>query len=403
MRKISLLIAAIIVVLIIPLLLSQPSFNGSAPGCSGSGCHTLVDGIVSVTALDNLQVEITLSGNTGKVAGELVDQNGNVVTFVNSTTSNPFILTAPSAGTYRVNAGYKNPARRWDSSMVSVTDLLPPAAPSNLTASVIQNPLSVQLNWMDNSNVEDGFVIEKETVVTDLYEVVDTVAQNVTTFIDTSVSYFTYNYRVKAYNIAGDSPYSNIAQVLVPVELTSFTANVKEDGVLIEWTTATEKNNMGFEVQRKTGNTWKTIDFAKGKGTTTEITDYSFLDSFKDMSFSGSVEYRLKQIDFNGTFEYSEAVTVEIDFKPDEFVLYQNYPNPFNPSTIIQYTINRKQFVTIKVFDVLGNEVTTLVNEEKPAGDYEVEFNATGLPSGIYLYKMIAGSFTVTKKMTIVK
>ncbi|GBD86616.1 hypothetical protein BMS3Abin03_00537 [bacterium BMS3Abin03] len=403
MKKIFLLIAAIIVVLIIPLLLSQPSFNGSAPGCSGSGCHTLTDGIVSVTALDNLQVEITLSGTSSKVAGELVDQNGNVVTFVNSTNSNPFILTAPSAGTYRVNAGYKNPARRWDSSMVSVTDLLPPAAPSNLTASVNQNPLSVELNWMDNSTVEDGFVIEKETVVADVYEIVDTVSQNVTMYVDTNVAYFTYNYRVKAYNVAGDSPYSNVAQVLVPVELTSFTADVKENGVLIEWTTATEKNNMGFEIQRKTEDTWKTLDFIKGKGTTTDITNYSFLDSFIEVSFSGSVEYRLKQIDFDGTFEYSETVTVDVDFTPDEFVLYQNYPNPFNPSTSIQYKISSRQFVTVKVFDVLGNEVATLVNEEKPAGDYKVEFNATDLPSGIYLYKIIAGSFTATKKMTLVK
>ena len=401
MKKISLLIAAIIVVLIIPLLLSQPSFNGSAPGCSGSGCHTLVDGIVSVTALDNLQVEITLSGNTGKVAGELVDQNGNVVTFVNSTNSNPFILTAPSAGTYRVNAGYKNPSRRWDSSMVSVTDLLPPAAPSNLTASVIQNPLSVQLNWTDNSDVEDGFVIEKETVVADVYEVVDTVGPNITMFIDSNVSYFTYNYRVKAFNVAGDSPYSNVAQVLVPVELTSFTANVNNnEEVVLNWSTATELNNQMFEIQRSADNSrFATIGFVDGHGTTTESQEYSYLDKTVK---TGKYYYRLKQIDFGGKYKYSDVVDVDVN-GPLSFALEQNYPNPFNPSTVIKYSVAKAGHVRLVVYNLVGEEVSVLVDGMVEEGFYQVRFDASNLPSGIYLYKLISGDFTATKKMNLIK
>jgi len=110
----------VIILLVIPANNSKPSFNDPDSGCTGSGCHTLQDGIVSVSVND-LQLQITLSGTSSKVAGELVDSNGTIVAFNNSTSSNPFTLTAPSAGLYRVNAGYKNPSLRWDSSMVSIS------------------------------------------------------------------------------------------------------------------------------------------------------------------------------------------------------------------------------------------------------------------------------------------
>ena len=120
----------------------------------------------------------------------------------------------------------------------------------------------------------------------------------------------------------------------------------------------------------------------------------------------------MKQIDFDGTFTYSNEIEVEVDFTPKEFVLYQNYPNPFNPTTKIKYTIpqsviaretKQSHLVSLKVYDILGNEVATLVNEEKPAGSYEVEFSAIDLPSGIYFYQMKAGSFVKTKKMVLIK
>jgi len=110
----------------------------------------------------------------------------------------------------------------------------------------------------------------------------------------------------------------------------------------------------------------------------------------------------LKQIDFDGTFEYSDAVEVDI-VVPDVYSLHQNYPNPFNPSTTIKYQIPELSFVTLKVYDVLGNEVSILVSEEKVIGSYEVELDATGLPSGAYFYRLQAGSFVETKKMVLVK
>jgi len=201
-------------------------------------------------------------------------------------------------------------------------------------------------------------------------------------------------------------------QNVIPVELISFTAFPQNNSVNLNWQTATETNNQGFAIERKqvfsqqssAGNEeWNAIGFVNGNGTTTESQSYSFVD--KNIS-SGIYKYRLKQIDYDGTFDYSNEIEVEIT--PSEFALEQNYPNPFNPSTSIQYTIGSKQFVQLKVYDVLGNEIATLVNEEKPAGSYVVEFNVAqdsrpAIASGIYFYKLQAGRFVETKKMILIK
>jgi hypothetical protein len=200
---------------------SQPDFNGTAPGCGGSGCHTSEAGIVTAEVLDNFQVRITLTGTTSNVAGELVDAGGNVVAVNNKTSSNPFILTAPSAGTYTVNAGYKSPSRKW--------------------------------------------------------------------------------------------------------------------------------------------------------GTTSAVINVSGID--EDL----------------------------VGLRPEAFALYANYPNPFNPSTKIRYAISQTAFTSLKVYSILGEEVATLINEEKTPGVYEVNFDATNLTSGTYLYKLQAGNYTETKKMVILK
>jgi hypothetical protein len=135
---------------------------------------------------------------------------------------------------------------------------------------------------------------------------------------------------------------------------------------------------------------------------------YSFIDENLN---PGRYKYRLKQIDFDGSFTFSNEIVVEVDFTLKEFVLYQNYPNPFNPSTKIKFTIpsviasetKQSQLVTLKVYDVLGNETATLVNEEKSAGEYEVEFDAKSLTSGIYFYKLQARDYKQTRKMIFIK
>ncbi|WP_304131202.1 YCF48-related protein [Ignavibacterium album] len=198
----------------------------------------------------------------------------------------------------------------------------------------------------------------------------------------------------------------------IPVELENFTAFVNGNTVTLSWTTATELNNSGFDIERKQlfssqssigDNYWEKISFIQGNGTTTEKHSYSFQD--KNLS-SGKYQYRLKQIDFDGTFQYSNVTEIEIGV-PEKFSLEQNYPNPFNPSTKIRYSIpnvgSELAQTVLKVYDILGNEVATLVNEKKPAGIYEVEFNASQLSSGIYFYKLSAGPFTEIKKMTLIK
>jgi hypothetical protein len=393
------LLMALIILGVPHYLLSEPGFNGSAPGCSGSGCHAFQNNIVSVVPLNNLQVQVTLTGGTGNMAGELVNSSGTVVAVMNATPNNPFILTAPSEGTFLVNAGYKNPSRRWDSSYVTLQ--LPPNAPSNLVGQFIPTPLSVQLTWTDNSNNENGFIIERESLGPDAFVAIDTASANANLFIDNTVSYSTYNYRIKAFNTFGQSTYSNVAQIVVPVELTSFNASLKGAGVLLEWVTATEINNMGFEIQRNLSDIWETIGFVDGKGTTSEITNYHFFNDLSEFNYSAKLQYRLKQIDYNGAFSYSEIV--EVDFIPENYSLLQNYPNPFNPSTVISYQLPVSGNVTLKVYDVLGKEVATLVDEYNQAGSYEVEFNAAELSTGIYFYELQTGNFNKTMKMILVK
>jgi flagellar hook assembly protein FlgD len=214
MKYTILLLTVGIILLIIPINISQPDFNGTDPGCS---CHTFEDGVVSVSVSD-LQVQVTVSGTSGDVAGELVDASGTVVDVINLTSSNPFTLTAPGPGEYIINAGHKSPLI-WDSASTTIT-------------------------------------------LTDI----------------------------------GENPSS-----------------------------------------------------------------------------------------------------------PNVYRLYDNYPNPFNPSTTLRYSLPEASFTSIKIYDALGNEVSSLMNETKSAGTYEVEFNATDLSSGIYYYTLQAGSFTQTKKMILIK
>jgi len=196
-----------------------------------------------------------------------------------------------------------------------------------------------------------------------------------------------------------------------PVELISFTSTVVGNVVKLAWITATETNNSGFEILRsaQNDNDWETIGFVPGFGTTTEPKSYSYTD---ENIKSGIYKYRLKQKDFDGTVTYSHEIEVEIDLTPKEFVLNQNYPNPFNPSTKIKFTIpsvgtQRAVSVQLKVYDVLGNEIATLVNEELPAGEFEVEFNTSSIKhnpsSGIYFYQLKSGRFVMTKKMVLLK
>ncbi len=189
----------------------------------------------------------------------------------------------------------------------------------------------------------------------------------------------------------------------LPVELSSFSAAVIGQNVKLNWTTETEVNNYGFEVERcalsAERQAWEKIGFVNGNGNSNSSKNYSFNDK---TATGGKYSYRLKQIDNDGQFEYSNIIEVDINL-PLEFSLNQNYPNPFNPSTKISFQIAETAFTSLKVFDVLGNEIESIVNKEMQAGSYEVNFDAGNLSNGVYFYKLQAGSFVQTKKMLLLK
>jgi len=197
----------------------------------------------------------------------------------------------------------------------------------------------------------------------------------------------------------------------LPVELTSFSALQEGSSIVLQWQTATEVNNYGFEILRRAQydshsepgspgeEPWEHIGFVDGHGNSNSPKYYSFIDN--NLSRSNTFYYRLKQVDTDGDFEYSEIIEVELI--PLQFTLFQNYPNPFNPETIIKFTMPKKSFVSLKVFDILGAEVATLINEEKPAGTFEVKFSEAKLASGIYIYRLAASGNVQIRKMTLSK
>jgi hypothetical protein len=214
----------------------------------------------------------------------------------------------------------------------------------------------------------------------------------------TSSSVSTLGYFTLANVTGGSNP--------LPVELASFSASVRDTKVKLNWATASEVNNFGFEIQRQAHTStslsvtnWEKVGFVSGNGNSNSPKSYSFTDN--DVAF-GKYIYRLKQIDNDGTYEYSKTVEVDLG-TPKKFELSQNYPNPFNPTTTISYNLPEAGNVTLIIYNLLGQEIKTLVNEYKEAGVYTINFDASQLDSGLYFYKLQVGSFTQTRKMTLVK
>ncbi len=191
----------------------------------------------------------------------------------------------------------------------------------------------------------------------------------------------------------------------LPVELISFTAELNGNIVTLFWITETEVENYGFDVERKMQYTkrengeWKKIGFVEGHGNSNSPNEYSFAD---DNPSSGTIQYRLKQIDTDGKFAYSDIVSVEVSI-PSKFELKQNFPNPFNPITNIVYNLPADGFVTIKIYDVIGNKVDILVNENKKADSYVVTFNGSNLSSGVYFCRINSGNYSASIKMMLIK
>jgi hypothetical protein len=191
----------------------------------------------------------------------------------------------------------------------------------------------------------------------------------------------------------------------VPVELTSFSATAQTGKIILNWITATETNNLGFEIERAAISAspvqeWEKIGFIEGHGTTTEPKQYSFIDDLNTV-VSTSLAYRLKQIDLDGSFEYSDVVEVEV--APSKFELSQNYPNPFNPTTTIGFSLPQSSQLKITVYNIIGQQVVTLADGIYESGYHKITFDASNLPSGAYIYKIESDAFIQVKKMLLLK
>jgi photosystem II stability/assembly factor-like uncharacterized protein len=175
----------------------------------------------------------------------------------------------------------------------------------------------------------------------------------------------------------------------VPVELMAFTATVISNSVRLNWSTATETNNRGLEVERKLKNEeWMTIGIVGGNGTTTELKNYSFTDDLSDRFYEGKILYRLKQIDYDGTSEYSSVISAEVEYIPSEVALYQNYPNPFNPITNIAFTLPVESSVRLTVYNQLGQEISVITDRNYTPGVYNLTWDAASVTSGVYYYNL---------------
>ena len=190
----------------------------------------------------------------------------------------------------------------------------------------------------------------------------------------------------------------------LPVELSTFTAVQIGSNVLLKWTTETEINNFGFEVERAnelngSAHQWSKIGFVEGNGNSNSPKNYLFTDN---PTTGNKYYYRLKQIDSDGQTEYSNIISIDLNI-PNQYALYQNYPNPFNPNTSITYNLPIDGKVALKIYDVLGNEVRILINENQKAGAYTIPFYAGDLASGIYICKITANNFISSIKMILMK
>lgn len=193
----------------------------------------------------------------------------------------------------------------------------------------------------------------------------------------------------------------------LPVELVAMTAQAAKSAVTLNWTTATETNNFGFEIERaavsgqQTAVSWKNLGFVAGSGTSSSPREYSYTD--KSLT-PGRYAYRIKQVDNDGTFSYTQAAEVEVGLAPREFTLSQNYPNPFNPWTTVEFTLPVDGHVMLKLYDVTGRELATLLDKERNAGYYhQVTVDASRFGSGTYFLQLEFNGQQLTRKILLVK
>jgi len=202
----------------------------------------------------------------------------------------------------------------------------------------------------------------------------------------------------------GRGVFEAFIDLTIPVELTYFTARMDLKKIILTWETATETNNLGFEIERKLKNQdWVKLGFVDGKGTTTENQSYQFIDDYSFLAYEGRILYRLKQIDYDGTYDYSKQVYVDVSFIPEKFYVSQNYPNPFNPSTTIEYSLPSESNVRISIYNSVGQEIVKLVSSVQRQGIHKINWDASRFASGIYFYSFEADELNGQKSVREMK
>ena len=250
---------------------------------------------------------------------------------------------------------------------------------------------------MKNSTLSLGGAVQNNPITFRIWKSAENKEYNAAAVFSTGGHYGeSFATAVSSLSTAGDA---------LPVEMTSFTASVNGGNAILQWVTATELNNYGFEIERASSGLngsnsgFEKIGFVKGHGNSSSVLKYSYTDRLTE---SGKYLYRLKQIDSDGTYKYSKEIEA-VNSVPSAFTLGQNYPNPFNPSTNINFSLKNASNVELTVYNAIGEKVAQLVNEKKEAGNYSVSFDAKKLASGIYLYSLKAGSNYAVKKMNLIK
>jgi hypothetical protein len=220
----------------------------------------------------------------------------------------------------------------------------------------------------------------------------------------------TYYYRIAGVDVHGNlgTPSSELSQTALSATLVSFAATSSRLSAFIHWTTATETNNYGFEIERRSvgkdgtpSPSWRRIGFVAGSGTSLSSRNYEYADRGIE---AGTYDYRIKQIQTSGSYVYSTVAEVEIGLAPREFTLAQDYPNPFNPSTTLEFTLERDGRATVRIYNMLGQEVATVFDQEAEAGRvYQAQFNAGRLTSGVYVSILESGGKRLRQKMLLLK
>ena len=304
------------------------------------------------------------------------------------------------------------------------TKILRLTNPVSLTGRQLAGTRDLRLTWRtENESIETQFTVERKGSNTkSTWDSVATVSSLGTTstghqysFVDERLRTGTYYFRLSQRTPAGRIRYTDSLEVQIvpanmaggdttqsalPVQLVSFDANVNGNSVKLTWGTATEINNYGFEIERRQVGAWTKVGFVSGAGTSFSPKNYSFQDR---AVARGSFVYRLKQIDQDGMFEYSPEVSVTVGASEIARNEMRNYPNPFNPATQISVSLESDDDVTLKVYDITGREVATLMHGIVSAGTHTVAFNAAQLPSGTYFAQLQTSTSVINKKMLLLK